>query len=622
MCGITGITTSNLAKDDLQERIIIMTNELKHRGPDALNTFVQDGVALGHTRLSIIDLTHTGNQPMTDSSKQVTVVLNGEVYNYKVLKRELLNSGLSFQGTSDTEVLLQAYMHWGLQGLKRLEGIFSFAIWDSRSKSLVLARDRLGIKPLFFSNQGGNLYFASEIKSLLKNSEISKELNSQSFSEYLWYGNTYEDRTMFKDIFSLKPGHWLIQKDNKIDLIPWWSLEEFSEREKFRGSFEDAVSAVRSAIDDSVRRQLVADVPISLFLSGGLDSSAIAASAVKDGPLTSFSCGFDFESGIKELPKAKIVADHLGLNHHEIQISGHDIQDCILKLVEMHDEPFADAANIPLYLMSEKLKGSHKVVLQGDGGDEVFGGYRRYKLLRNNFFWQLFPKWIGKNLSSFGDLGNRTGRILNVMGNKDMSMKMAMLLTLETQNNSPFGYLKTEKSNFISENTDPFLAYKSASLRFKDYDKVDQMLLTDLSLQLPSQFLSKVDRATMSQGIEARVPLLDENLLSLSLSLPSKFKVSLLQDKRILRKSIENRLPAEIVNQKKTGFGVPYQYWIKNSLYDLVSSSILDKGFCDDYGFDKQKLERTLISHRDNKTEAGFTLWKIFQFALWTKTIQ
>lgn len=621
MCGITGITSTNFERDQLSEKVLSMTKQLNHRGPDALNTFVEDGIALGHTRLSIIDLTDTGSQPMTNASKQVTVVLNGEIYNFKSLREDLMCHGFSFKGTSDTEVLLQAYMKWGLDGLKKLEGIFSFGIWDSRDRSLILSRDRLGVKPLFFSLCKENLYFASEIKSILKNPEISREINSQSFSEYLWYGNSFEDRTMFKNIHSLLPGHWLIQKDGRVDIKPWWTIEEYSDKEKFRDSFDEAIIAVRDAIDRSVSRQLVADVPVCLFLSGGLDSSAIAAIASKEGSLTSYSCGFDFEKGITELPKAKVVADHLGLDHKEIEISGEDIEECIVSLADIHDEPFADAANIPLCLMSEKLKGSHKVVLQGDGGDEVFGGYRRYKLLRNDHLWQFFPKWLGKTFSNFGQLGGRLGRIVETMNYSDMSMKMAMLLTLETERNSPLTYLNEEKLEYVSKETDPFMAYKSSAERFKRHNAVDQMLLTDLTLQLPSQFLTKVDRATMSQSIESRVPLLDENILSLSLSLPSSFKVSLYEDKRILRKSIEPFLPTKITNQKKTGFGVPYQHWIKNSLYELISTSILDRNFCDDYGFDRQKLEKALIAHKKNQFDAGFILWKIFQFALWTKTI-
>lgn len=620
MCGIAGILSKELSSDQLSHKVKIMTKLLAHRGPDDSNFFVKDNIALGHTRLSIIDLTDTGSQPMIDKGTGVTIILNGEIYNFQSLRSELSSQGIHFVGTSDTEVLLKSYVQWGLEGLKRIEGIFSFAIWDPNSETLILSRDRLGIKPLFFSYINNNLYFSSEIKSILKNSEISKEINTQSFSEYLWYGNSYEERTIYKDIHALRPGHWLIHKAQSINLVPWWSIEEFSEKEKFKGSFEDAVTSIGETIDKSVSRQLIADVPVALFLSGGLDSSAIAASAARHGDISSFACGFDFEKGVQELPKAKAVAQYLGITHEEIKISGVNLEDCILKLAEIHDEPFADAANIPLYLMSERLKNSHKVVLQGDGGDEIFGGYRRYKLLQNKSFWKVFPNWLGKAFSNLGNQGLRAGRIIQTMGESDMAMKMAFLSTLETQKASPFNYLEDDMYRELSNNTDPFLAYKSSAQRFKDNDTVDQMLLTDLSLQLPSQFLTKVDRATMSQGIEARVPLLDEKLLSLSLSLPSHYKVSLLSDKRVLRQSIKNKLPREIINQKKTGFGVPYQHWIKDSLYDLVSSSILEDSFCQEYGFCKAKLEKSLTQHVNDEVDLGFTLWKVFQFALWTKT--
>ena len=619
MCGLTGILSKEYSSEQLSIRVGEMTKLLEHRGPDASSIFVKDNIALGHTRLSIIDLTESGNQPMTDIDSGVSIVLNGEIYNFKTLRAELLSLGVSFKGTSDTEVLLRSYIHWGLEGLKKIEGIFSFAIWDQNSETLILARDRLGIKPLFFSYLDKTLYFSSEIKSILKNTEVNREINPQSFSEYLWYGNSYEDRTVYKDIHALKPGHWLIHKNQSLSLVKWWSIEEFSEKEKFKGSFYDAVHSVSESIDDSVARQLVADVPVALFLSGGLDSSAIAASASRLGEISSFACGFDFQDGVKELPKAKAVAKYLGIKHEEIKISGINIEDCILRLAQIHDEPFADAANIPLYLMAERLRDSHKVVLQGDGGDEIFGGYRRYKLLQNNSFWKFLPKWTVKSATHLGNFGARTGRIIDVMNKTDIAEKMALLSTLETQNSSPFNYLTDEKNIEISRNTDPFLAYKSSAERFKEHDLVDQMLLTDLTLQLPSQFLTKVDRATMAQGVEARVPLLDEKLLSLSLSLPSRYKVSLMSDKKVLRQSIKNRLPKDIINQKKTGFGVPYQYWIKDSLNDLVSSTILDNDFCNDHGFDRPKLEKALKQHASNQVDLGFTLWKVFQFALWAK---
>jgi asparagine synthase (glutamine-hydrolysing) len=583
MCGLAGILSKEYSSEQLSMRIGEMTKLLDHRGPDSTNIFVKDNIALGHTRLSIIDLTESGNQPMTDIDSGVSIVLNGEIYNFKTLKAELLSLGVSFKGTSDTEVLLRSYIYWGLEGLKKIEGIFSFAIWDQNSETLILARDRLGIKPLFFSYIDKTLFFSSEIKSILKNSEVNRDINPQSFSEYLWYGNSYEDRTIYKDIHALKPGHWLIHKNQSLSLVRWWSIEEFSEKEKFKGSLADAIHSVSESIDDSVSRQLVADVPVALFLSGGLDSSAIAASASRFGEISSFACGFDFEDGVKELPKAQAVAKYLGINHEEIHISD-------------------------------------KVVLQGDGGDEIFGGYRRYKLLQNDSFWKFFPKWIGKNASHLGNVGTRVGRIINVMKKTDMAEKMALLSTIETQTASPFNYLTAERNLEISKSADPFLAYKSSAERFKEHDIVDQMLLTDLTLQLPSQFLTKVDRATMAQGIEARVPLLDEKLLSLSLSLPSKYKVSLMSDKKVLRQSVKNRLPKDIINQKKTGFGVPYQYWIKDSLYDLIRSTILDKNFCYDHGFDRPKLEMALSIHSKNEADLGFTLWKVFQFALWAKT--
>src|SRR5260221_55349 len=371
MCGICGV--ADFSGPPVQRSVIeTMVQSLHHRGPDDHGVFVDSSVGLGHARLSIIDLTSAGHQPMSSSDGAVTLGFNGEVYNFRDLRRQLEADGRIFRSQSDTEVLLQAYEAWGLDGLRRIEGMFAFALWDFSRRRLVLMRDRFGIKPLFYAWSGDKLAFGSEIKAVFAAGGIDRALDDQSLSEYLWYGNPFEDRTIYRAVRSVPPGHRLIVEDGKARLEPWWRLEEWFEGLTVPRDAREAAARVRDAVDAAVSRQLVSDVPVGIFLSGGVDSSTIAASAVRslDRPFASFSVGFDFDRGINELPKARRVAKTLGLDHHELQVRASDLEDVLVQLVRAHDEPFADAANIPLFLLAKALNGGMKVVLQGDGGDE------------------------------------------------------------------------------------------------------------------------------------------------------------------------------------------------------------------------------------------------------------
>jgi asparagine synthase (glutamine-hydrolysing) len=391
MCGICGIFGPD-SNDSHRDAVQRMARALAHRGPDGEGTFVGEGIALGHRRLSIIDLSPTGAQPM--SLGTTTVVYNGEAYNFQQLRQELAMVGALFRGRSDTEVVLHSYAAWGLEGLARLEGLFAFALWDAACRRLVLMRDRLGIKPLFFSWRNGRLVFGSEIKAVFVGGETDRSIDTQALAEYLWYGNAFEDRTIYGGVRALEPGHRLVIEDGNARIEPWWRIEDWLARAPRQHSdARDAAFAVRDAVDSAVARQLVSDVPVGIFLSGGVDSSSIAASAAMSSGrrLASYSVGFDFERGINELPKARRVAQMLGLDHHELQVPGGMLEEVIEALVKSHDEPFADAANIPLYLLAQTLGGTIKVVLQGDGGDEMFAGYRRYSILSNARLWQLWP---------------------------------------------------------------------------------------------------------------------------------------------------------------------------------------------------------------------------------------
>jgi asparagine synthase (glutamine-hydrolysing) len=619
MCGICGLYDVQ-SHDDLGRTVRRMTQTIAHRGPDAEGMFVGEGVALGHRRLSIIDLSSAGAQPMTLGAS--TVVYNGEAYNFPLLRNELQACGRVFRGHSDTEVLLHAYDVWGLAGLERLEGIFAFALWDAARRRLILMRDRLGVKPLFYACQGGRLAFGSEIKAVLAAGGVKRDCDDQALTEYLWYGNAFEDRTIYRDVRSLQPGSRLVVEDGQMRLESWWNIGAWLTVTGAQPDRHEAAAAVRDAVDAAVARQLVSDVPVGIFLSGGVDSSSIAASAaIASGRrLYSFSAAFDYDKGVNELPKARRVAQELGLDHHELRIRGDALEDVVSALVQAHDEPFADAANIPLFLLARELGGSIKVVLQGDGGDEMFAGYRRYAILDSASIWRMWPSWVEPSLHLlFGSRAARLTRIGAAAGHPDAAMRMALLLTVETLRDPPTAVFISAARQRWESATDPFMAYKRCALRFAGHDPVQQMLLTDISLQLPSQFLTKVDRATMAHGIEARVPLLDEGVAALAVSLPAALKVRGSQKKIVLRNAMRGRVPGDILDGRKTGFGVPYEEWLRGALYNFASAAILERSFVERFGLDRNRLQTVLDEHRSRLRNRGFLLWKLLQLALWSK---
>jgi asparagine synthase (glutamine-hydrolysing) len=625
MCGFTGFLMTEAASGTdavrrADDTLAAMTRTLALRGPDARAQHRCGRIGLGHCRLSIIDLSETGAQPMR-LDDDLVISYNGECYNFQELRAELEGFGHRFRGHSDTEVVLHAYREWGLDGLKRLEGIFGFALWDARRERLVLMRDRLGVKPLFFGDGAGGLSFGSEIKAVLAAGGVDQTLDEQAFREFLWYGNTFEDRTFYRGVRSLLPGHWLIEERHGRRIEPWWRVEEWTGSSEPLRSFEEETERLRHEIDRAVARQMVADVPVALFLSGGIDSSAVAAAAARDGrSVRSYTAVFDYEAGVDESEKAAAVAKHLGLHHRELRIAGGDLPSVLETLATAHDEPFGDAANIPLYLMCRALDDDIKVVLQGDGGDELFAGYRRYALLRNRGWWRMVPRAARIALRRAGGLGQRVSRLADAVNQPDDALRMALLVTVETLDDPPEAMLEPDRRQALRDGTDPFLVYRNADARFRSHAPVERMLLTDLVAELPSTFLNKVDRATMASGIEARVPLLDDRMLRFALRMPAKWKVTRTKKKVMLRESLRGRIPDAILDAPKTGFGVPYEYWMRSSLYEYARERVLDPTFLRTFALRGDWLERQFVLHHSREKERGFLLWKMLQLALWHGT--
>jgi asparagine synthase (glutamine-hydrolysing) len=618
MCGICGIV--DYSGEPISEGTLrAMTETLSHRGPDDQGIYVRGAVGVGHRRLSILDLSAAGHQPMESKADGLVLVYNGELYNFPTLRSLLEQEGVAFSSSGDTEVLLKAFAQWGPATFSRFNGMFAFAVWEAKAKTLHLVRDRFGIKPLYYYRVGSGLVFGSEMKAILASGRVSRSLNWGALHEYLYYGNPLGENTFFEGLTELLPGHCLTLSPGGLRVSPYWSVENI---QPVADDLAVATQTVRQRLDDAVAAHLISDVPVGVFLSGGIDSSAITALASKhyQGRLQTFSVGFDFDGGVHELDKARSVADRFQTDHHELHISGQEMPAVIEKLVRCHDEPFADAANIPLYLLCERLKGSVKVILQGDGGDEIFAGYRRYNALAHARFWRCVSA-IASVLAPLCPKGPaywRGMRFLQAMGHGDPAMRMALLMTQEARRDPPTRVLSAEAAQRL-QSYDPFESYRGLQTKLAGLDTVQRMLYVDCVNLLPSQFLEKVDKSTMAHSIEVRVPFLDVALTEYAMGLPSDMKVRSFQKKWILRRALRGVVPDEILDGKKTGFGVPYQYWLREPMADYMRAVLLDPAVLRWGLFDEAQLCRCMDEHVDRRRDNGNLLYKLLNLALWSK---
>lgn len=613
MCGIAG-ALRGLPLRELGQVGADMASSLRHRGPDRQAAWVDDGVVLAHARLSIIDLSEAGSQPMVSPCGRYVIVFNGEIYNFRDLRRELELMGESFRGHSDTEVLLRLISRHGLDCLRKLDGIFAFALWDKRHQVLLLVRDRFGAKPLYYSRRGTELWFGSEVKALVAGGCPRFHPRISRLFEFLHYGTVGNSATMYEEVERVPPGHAIrFNQDQEPEAICYWRPEDVGVR-----SLDDSEAAaeVRDRLEAAVKRQLVSDVPIGVFLSGGIDSSAITAFATRHSPgrLRTYSVGFDFDHGVNELPRARRTASAFETEHHELKVSAGNLPGVIEALIHHHDEPFSDAANIPLYLLCRELRGSPKVVLQGDGGDEFFGGYRRHALLSRLNSWA----WAARCAFLFAPLfPRRHRRMIAALGSWDEGERMARLLTEESDHPTPLRVL-TPELRVLTARQDPYATYSALNRRFAYLPPAQRMLFTDTQAILPDVFLDKVDKSTMASGIEARVPFLDNALTELALSLPAHQKVRAGQKKYLLRRALRGILPNEVLDGPKTGFGVPYGHWLSTTLRNYALSVLLDEANRRDPWLDAGAVNRLMDDVRDGKG-GGFLAWKCLQLALWRR---
>ncbi len=613
MCGIAGVVYRDGRPVD-RGVVARMGACLRHRGPDDEGVYTGAGVGVAHTRLSIIDLSESGRQPMRSDDGRYVVSYNGEVYNFRELRHTLERRGHEFRGRSDTEVVLRAFVEWGESSFAMLEGMFALAVWDEAERRLHLARDRFGIKPLYYHADAERVVFGSEIKALLASGEVARELDWAGLHEYLYYNTALGERTMFAGVRKLPPGHALTLDE---DGARAWEYASVFDVEAVEDDYATAVERVRELLERAVVAHLVSDVPVGVFLSGGIDSSAITAFAAKHygGKLKTFSAGFDFDRGVNELPKARAVAEHFGTDHQELHVSGGDVAGVIERLVRCHDQPFGDAANIPLYLLCEQLGDGNKVVLQGDGGDEVFAGYKVHALMAMERWATLFARatsWAAPVASE----RVRYYGVAQRLNNPDPALRYAMVMADRRAGAHPTRVF-APGARAALEASDPFARYREYYNRFAELDTAQRALYTDCTIILPDLYFEKVDKATMAHGVEVRVPLVDTRLAAYVMGLPSKYKIRWTHKKRIMRRALRGVVPDAILDMPKVGFGVPESYWMRTTLAGYMRDVLLDDSRRSASLFDTGAMRTLIGDHVEGRRDSGRFLYRLLNLALW-----
>jgi asparagine synthase (glutamine-hydrolysing) len=622
MCGIFGYLSSAPIPDPCPEALA----RIHHRGPDESGQWQDGHVFLGIRRLSIIDLAG-GQQPIWNANRSCCIVYNGELYNFLDLRQELEALGHVFRTRSDTEVILHAYERWGTDCLRRFNGMFAIAIWDGRHRTLFLARDRIGEKPLYYYHDSQRFIFASEIKAILTDRGVPRQLNLRGLTNFLTFGHAVAPETIYQNVYKLMPGHYLLTEPGSIRFraIEYWDVGQ--EPQLPAGSVfaeDDYAERIVSLLDDSVRRRMIADVPVGAFLSGGIDSSAVVALMKRhaSGLVKTFSLGFTIGGRYNELPDARRVAEHLGTEHHELRLDHEDLVQTLRTLVYHYDEPFGDPAGFPIYWLSRCAREHVKVVLTGDGGDELFGGYPRYALDQLAPTYGRLPSaltraWIPAILAHLPKLRHLTG-VARMLAIADPARRYAAWLThatpeLQAQLLHPDVVVATTGH----DPSWPFPRYYWNLNGATAADHLNRLMYVDLKTLLADAYLEKTDKATMASSLEARSPLLDHRLVELAFQIPGRFKIRGRSTKRILKRALRDLLPAWILNKPKQGFSVPINHWFRSELKAFAFEVLLDgrtrrRGY-----FNIDTVERLWREHGAGRHRWHGHLWLLLNFELW-----
>ncbi len=618
MCGICGVLYFRDKKPVHESLLKSMCDEMAHRGPNDEGYYKDKHLGFGHRRLSILDLSG-GHQPMTNEDEKVWIVFNGEIYNYIALRHELEQKGHKFSSNCDTEVIIHAWESYGESCVDHFQGMFAFAIWDKKTKTFFMARDRIGIKPLYYYLKDGKLIFASEIKAILQEESVERSVRLNSLDHFMTYGYTSSDTTMFENIQKLPPGYWMRIKDNDVKIHQFWDLKFDPEDHHEDSYYEEQLTCI---FENSVEKRLQSDVPLGVFLSGGLDSSAIVAEMNHLGvnPLQTFSVGFD-RKGYSELNYAKMVADYFKTDHHEIQVTAKMYRDFFPQFIWHQDEPMTDPATIALYYVSKLANESVTVVLTGEGSDEIFAGYERYLGEKIAEWFARYPAWLRS------DLLPALMRPFHKMEKLQKIRQSLEYSTLEER----FVALRTIYSESAKESLYQSSLMKSVNVdndvkKFENYlqevtipNPLNKMLYLDTKLWLPEDLLMKKDKMGMAASIEARVPFLDHELVEFAATIPHHLKIRKLQGKYILRKVMQDKLPQPIIQRKKMGFPVPLEDWFRNELNEplvetLTSQAARNRGY-----FQNSYVQTIIDEHTKNSRNHGFLLYQLLCFEMWCR---
>jgi len=623
MCGICG--KLNFNKDEPVDPGLIrqMCQILSHRGPDDEGIYVQKNCGLGHRRLSIIDLTAAGHQPMCNEDGTIWIVFNGEIYNFLELRKSLAAKGHRFISSTDTETILHLYEEEGTDCLKKLRGMFAFAIYDEKNGRLFLARDRVGKKPLVYAVKDTSLIFASEIKAILLDPAIQREVDVTVLHHYLTYEYCPSPLSIFKGINKLPPAHFLIWEQGKVRIERYWDLRY---REKLTLSSEEEYGErFKELFEESVRIRLMSDVPLGAFLSGGIDSSATVAfmSTLTSRPVKTFSIGFE-EEEYNELPYARIAAERFKTDHHEFMVKP-DAVEILPKLVYYYNEPFADSSAIPTYYVSKLTRKHVTVALNGDGGDESFAGYERYIADRLAGYYQMVPallreKIIRRIVEALPHAENRRNffrRLKRFVRGISEQPERRYVRWICFFDNEMKDDIYSNEFRELNKGTD------SVDLIVRWYGKadgksfLDRTLFVDVMSYLPEDLLVKVDIASMANSLEARSPFLDHKLMEFAASLPSSLKLNGIVTKYLLKESLRGILPEEILQRKKMGFGVPIDCWFRGELKEMAFDTLLSPAALQRGYFKKESIERLLNEHITLRADHSYRIWALLFLELW-----
>ena len=620
MCGITGIVRTDEAPID-RHLLEQMNQAIRHRGPDEDGFYLHDGVGLAIRRLAIIDL-KTGQQPIHNRDRTRWLVFNGEIYNYRELREKLEKLGHQFYTNSDTEAVIAAYDQYGTDCPKHLRGMFAFAIWDEREKSLFLARDRVGKKPLLYAQTPNQLLFASEFSALVLHPDVSRDVDYEAIHHYLSFICVPAPLTAYRSIRKLEPAHWLLWRNGEIKTERYWQLD-FSNKVSL--SEAEAGERAIELLREAVRIRLMSEVPLGAFLSGGIDSSAVVALMAQESSerVKTFSIGFE-EQDFSELHHARRVAEYVGADHHEFVVRP-DAMEVLPMLVEHYGEPFADSSAIPSYYVSRETRRYVTVALNGDGGDECFAGYERYAAMNLAQRYAALPGVLRD-----GVIGNAARALpafqsrANPLSKAQRFVAAASLSPIERYLRWISAFDENAKLNLYSDSFRQETAkFSTAGIIAPWFAKangsgiVDAALLTDTMTYLPNDLLVKMDIASMSVSLEARSPFLDHVLMEFAASLPEKLKLRRLTTKYLLKQVLKKLVPAENLTRRKMGFGVPIGYWFRGVMQPFLRETLLsDKALARGL-FQPEKVRRIVDEHVEQKADHSHRLWSLLMLELW-----